>query len=266
MGKVTLTGRDAAPTLQPTHQPRPPPPSTSFVVIFLAIATIVLGSNLTGVSYVNGTSIGCALLSIFYIFFSKFTLERDLRTIFDVSHRQNKLNKKNEELKLDATERETKLIEKVQAGYGKKLLAADSFLDWDCLKLTKILSSGGFGSVYKATYEFGDKGKEVVAVKILLRAKIDVDMLREFVNEIALMQKLRHPNIIACLGTVWHSPYVGAVMEIAERGSLLNVLRDSRLPLQISDRVRLAAEIAKGMSYLHSFDPPIIHRDIKSGY
>lgn len=148
--------------------------------------------------------------------------------------------------------------------YAAKYLAVDSFLEWDRLKLIKMLSSGGFGSVYKATYAFEEKVEEMVAVKILLRAKIDVDMLREFVQEIALMQKLQHANIITCYGTVWHSPCVGVVMEIAERGSLLNVLRDSTLPLQISDRVRIAAEVARGMSYLHSFDPPIIHRDIKS--
>ena len=61
----------------------------------------------------------------------------------------------------------------------------------------------------------------------------------------------------ACL-----EPDLLLVTEYAERSSLFHALKDPSLPLKLS--IKLILDVAKGMLYLHTRSPPIVHRDIKS--
>lgn len=64
-------------------------------------------------------------------------------------------------------------------------------INFNDLKLQKIIGAGAFGEVIKGTY----CGTPVV-VKRMLRNKINEDNLRMFGDEIQLMMNLRHPNIV----------------------------------------------------------------------
>jgi len=48
------------------------------------------------------------------------------------------------------------------------------------------------------------------------------------------------------------------------RGSLWEVLRSKDSALSAGSRCQMALDIARGMSYLHSLQPPILHRDLKA--
>ncbi|RQM27427.1 hypothetical protein B5M09_009800 [Aphanomyces astaci] len=112
------------------------------------------------------------------------------------------------------------------------------------LKLQKIIGQGAFGEVIKGTYH----GTPVV-VKRMVRQKIDPDNIRMFADEIQLMMNLRHPNIVQFL----------------DRGDLYSVLKNPRIQLSWKQPLlSMAIDISRGMAYLHSMDPPIIHRDLKS--
>ena len=48
------------------------------------------------------------------------------------------------------------------------------------------------------------------------------------------------------------------------RGSLSDVLNDRAIAMSALMRSRMALEAARGMLYLHSLKPPVLHRDLKS--
>jgi serine/threonine protein kinase len=78
------------------------------------------------------------------------------------------------------------------------------------------------------------------------------------------MGSVRHPNITLFLGACIKQPKLCIVLEYCENGSLWNVLHFTNTELPWKIRKKFALDISKGVNYLHSFTPPIIHRDIKS--
>ncbi|KAL4448445.1 hypothetical protein ABPG75_005664 [Micractinium tetrahymenae] len=87
-------------------------------------------------------------------------------------------------------------------------------------------------------------------------------------QEAATMAGMRHPHIVQFLGLCTLPPCI--VTELCARGSLCDVLRTaSQQPTLAAAltwrlRLRMALEEARGILYLHSHSPPIVHRDIKS--
>lgn len=73
----------------------------------------------------------------------------------------------------------------------------------------------------------------------------------------------RHPNICRLLGACMDPPNRCLVVELLTRGSLWGVLRTSK-SMDAMTRFGFVNDTAKGMSYLHNFHPPILHRDLKS--
>jgi serine/threonine protein kinase len=54
------------------------------------------------------------------------------------------------------------------------------------------------------------------------------------------------------------------VLEFCSRGSLLSLLKDKQIELPRFLRLDLALNAAKGLEFLHSLKPSVVHRDIKS--
>ena len=82
-------------------------------------------------------------------------------------------------------------------------------------------------------------------------------------RELLLLQSLRHPNICTLYGVVVSPPML--VMELCTGGSLAALLRASTLAsLPWTRRTEIAAGVACGVDFLHSQEPPVIHRDLKS--
>lgn len=78
------------------------------------------------------------------------------------------------------------------------------------------------------------------------------------------MEILRHPNIVLFIGACTKPPHLGLVLEYCSQGSLWSVLQNPDKTLAWEDRKKIAMDTAKGVFYLHSFKPPILHRDLKS--
>lgn len=131
------------------------------------------------------------------------------------------------------------------------------------LTFLRVLSKGGNGEVWLGQYE-----SRYVALKYLLLAKrADVAALERFTDEIRLASVLEHPRIVGFCGVAWQSLlHLCAVTEYMERGDLETVLSHAgaaSLTWQ-HEKLRLAADIAEALVYLHSLAPVIIHRDLKS--
>ncbi|XP_010525318.1 PREDICTED: serine/threonine-protein kinase HT1 [Tarenaya hassleriana] len=91
----------------------------------------------------------------------------------------------------------------------------------------------------------------------------DEDKVNAFRDELALLQKIRHPNVVQFLGAVTQSSPMMIVTEYLSKGDLREYL-DSKRVLKPEQAVKFALDIARGMNYLHEHKPEaIIHRDLE---
>jgi len=124
------------------------------------------------------------------------------------------------------------------------------------IKLGRLIASGSFADVYHGIWRDSE-----VAVKLLKNQRLN----DTFQKEVSILSKLSHENIIPFIGATIEGKF-SIVTEYFARHSLYEVLHVSK-PQAISDTsflYYLALEISKGMNYLHTQIPPILHRDLKS--
>jgi len=130
--------------------------------------------------------------------------------------------------------------------------------DWeipfDELKLGIKLGKGCYGTVYQAKWRGID-----VACKKLRNTGDDTDTLEQFKNEIAILGKLRHPNVVLFMGACTEKDNLCIITEFLEGGSLGDLLKKEKL--SIRRMVSLAKQTSFGCNYLHLSN--IIHRDLK---
>ncbi|KAH9723226.1 cysteine-rich receptor-like protein kinase 10 [Citrus sinensis] len=153
-------------------------------------------------------------------------------------------------------------------GRDNDLKAQDFFIDLETLNLatsnfsdSNILGQGGFGPVYKGVLS---DGKEV-AVKRL--SSCSEQGTAEFTNEVLLILKLQHKNLVKLLGFCVDGDEKLLVYEFMPNGSLDAILFDPRKRgiLCWSKRTNIVNGIAKGMLYLHEDSRlRIVHRDLKA--
>eukprot|EP01094_Clydonella_sp_ATCC50884_P017904 TRINITY_DN3203_c0_g3_i1.p1 TRINITY_DN3203_c0_g3~~TRINITY_DN3203_c0_g3_i1.p1 ORF type:complete len:861 (-),score=247.00 TRINITY_DN3203_c0_g3_i1:146-2521(-) len=148
------------------------------------------------------------------------------------------------------------------------------------LELVRELGRGAYGTVHLAQWSqvWSPSGlpgtflheqrareervrREQFAVKMM--QQVSAESAAEFRREVALMSVIRHPNLVHMRGFCLNPPFI--MMELVPLGDLYSYLHDStNLLLSWHHKLRIALEVARGMAYLHSIDPPIIHRDLKS--
>ncbi|MED6204661.1 hypothetical protein PIB30_011079 [Stylosanthes scabra] len=123
------------------------------------------------------------------------------------------------------------------------------------------LGHGGFGPVYKGLMPNG----QVVAVKKLsLESRQGV---KEFTNEVKLLLKIQHKNLVTLLGCCIEGPEKMLVYEYLPNKSLDHFLFDKTKSssLDWTTRFNIVTGVARGLLYLHEEAPErIIHRDIKA--
>uniref|UniRef100_A0A7N2R5L2 non-specific serine/threonine protein kinase n=2 Tax=Quercus lobata TaxID=97700 RepID=A0A7N2R5L2_QUELO len=123
------------------------------------------------------------------------------------------------------------------------------------------LGQGGFGPVYKGILSDG----KVVAIKRL--SCYSEQGSEEFTNEVLLIMKLQHKNLVRLLGFCIDGEEKLLVYEFMPNSSLDVILFDprNRAKLNWSRRLNIIAGIARGILYLHEDSRlRIIHRDLKA--
>ncbi|XP_038068080.1 dual specificity testis-specific protein kinase 2-like [Patiria miniata] len=117
------------------------------------------------------------------------------------------------------------------------------------------IGSGFFSTVYKVRHK---KTGQVLVLKLNNKES----SFASVIQEIQLLKKLQHPNIIKLLGVCVHEANIHALIEYMNGGTLSSVLLDESLHLSWMTRIALAKDIASGMSYFHMHS--VIHRDLTS--
>lgn len=132
-----------------------------------------------------------------------------------------------------------------------------------------LLGEGGFGQVFKGwidetTFAPVKPGTGlVVAVKILKAESRQGH--REWLTELDYMGRLRHKNLVKLIGYCEEYENRLLVYEFMPKGCLDNHLfRKSVQPMPWATRMRIAIDVAEGLSFLHSKEPSIIYRDLKA--
>ncbi|KAK7412510.1 hypothetical protein VNO78_03974 [Psophocarpus tetragonolobus] len=107
------------------------------------------------------------------------------------------------------------------------------------------------------------RGTEVAVKRLGEDVISDEEKVKAFRDELALFQKIRHPNVVQFLGAVTQSSPMMIVTEYLPKGDLRDFLK-RKGALRPSTAVKFALDIARGVGYLHENKPsPIIHRDLE---
>lgn len=121
------------------------------------------------------------------------------------------------------------------------------------------IGRGGYGEVYRGVW-----GGTEVAIKMLFTDNMSAKLISDLRNEVELLCKLRHPNIVLFMGACTEPETPCIVTEYLGRGSLANILLDESVDMDWGLRLQIGIDCARGMAYLHSRNPVIIHRDLKT--
>ncbi|KAI3824731.1 hypothetical protein L1987_06202 [Smallanthus sonchifolius] len=127
--------------------------------------------------------------------------------------------------------------------------------------LANKLGQGGFGPVYKGTFPGGVE----IAVKRL--SSQSGQGLKEFKNEVLLIAKLQHRNLVRLLGYSMKDQEMILLYEYMPNKSLDHFIFDRRLCIRLDWALRfdIIMGIARGLLYLHQDSQlRIIHRDLKA--
>jgi len=127
-------------------------------------------------------------------------------------------------------------------------------------KVTRVLGTGGFGVVYKATQL---KMSRVVALKTIPLSRIgDSTATRRFEQEASIVGQLRHPNIITAFDFGLHNKRLFMSMEYVQ-GIDLDVAIERKGKLDEFTCWHLIRQIAIALQY--AAKNGVVHRDIKPG-
>ncbi|CAI9292615.1 unnamed protein product [Lactuca saligna] len=220
---------EAQPRSPPPSSPPPPPPSKSSKTTVIVIAIVATVSSVI-------------LVSVFVCIF----IRRKRKPEGQLSE-----NSVHEHGGIDEITTAKSLI----YSFGVVRAATNNFSH------DNKLGHGGFGVVYKGKLP---NGKEI-AVKRLSSDSGQGE--EEFMNEVLLLAKLQHRNLVQLLGFSLEGSERLLMYEFVQNASLDKFIFDStkRVTLDWEGRYKIIGGIAKGLLYLHEDSRlKIIHRDLKA--
>ncbi|KAL2324331.1 hypothetical protein Fmac_023389 [Flemingia macrophylla] len=166
-----------------------------------------------------------------------------------------RMRRSRKQTQVEAETDEIGPVEILQLDFATIVAATNNFSD------ENKLGQGGFGPVYKGTLNNGQE----VAVKRLSRNSLQGDI--EFKNEVLLVAKLQHRNLVKLLGFCLERRERLLVYEFVPNKSLDFFIFDQirRAQLSWEKRYKIIGGIARGLLYLHEDSRlRIIHRDLKA--
>ncbi|KAK7462966.1 hypothetical protein VKT23_007547 [Stygiomarasmius scandens] len=126
---------------------------------------------------------------------------------------------------------------------------------------THAIRGGGYADIWR-----GSANGQAACLKVLRMFMYDDDgaqakIIAAFCHEALIWRQLHHPNVLPFLGVNvdLFRPGFCLVSPWMSNGNIISFLKSH----PEHDRIRCINQIAEGMNYLHSLNPPIVHGDIK---
>lgn len=121
-----------------------------------------------------------------------------------------------------------------------------------------------YGSIWLANYL-----SETVIVKRINQKHISAKAQQDFIRRLTILARLDHPNILRLIGIAWTTEVdVRIVVEYMSTGNLrryLTLTKDDPIAKEWTSRkLAIALSIAHALVYIHSRNPQVLHRDLKS--
>ncbi|KAL5207117.1 hypothetical protein ABZP36_031552 [Zizania latifolia] len=118
---------------------------------------------------------------------------------------------------------------------------------------------GSFGVVFSGIWNGTN-----VAIKLFLEQDLTAENMEDYCNEISILSRLRHPNVILFLGACMKPPNLSVITEYMEMGSLYYLIHRSGQKGKFSwrRRLKMLRDICRGLMCMHRLK--IVHRDLKS--
>ncbi len=130
-------------------------------------------------------------------------------------------------------------------------------------QLVEVIGTGGMGQVWRATAHQGGS----VALKLLRPELFSPRARKRFAREAAALQRVSHPNLVACLDAGEEEGVAYLVQELVPgaatlRDAIAKAGAEGELPrAALRDAAELVARLAAGLSEVHAAG--IVHRDLK---
>jgi len=132
--------------------------------------------------------------------------------------------------------------------------------DWeipiDDIFIGPRIGAGSFGTVYRGHWH------GAVAIKTLNVRDPTPAQITAFRNEVAVLRKTRHVNVLLFMGCVSKKGQLAIVTQWCEGSSLYKHLHVNEAKFELLNVIEIARQSSQGMDYLHAKN--IIHRDLKS--
>lgn len=107
------------------------------------------------------------------------------------------------------------------------------------IELGDRIGGGGVGIIYKGWWR-----NEHVALKTLFDARIGQDLKQEYMDELLVMSKLEHSNIVKFLGACMTPPNLCFIMELCDT-SLFNLLHMEKARFSMQDNLQILVSTLK---------------------
>ncbi|CAH8355604.1 unnamed protein product [Eruca vesicaria subsp. sativa] len=132
-------------------------------------------------------------------------------------------------------------------------------IDFSELTVGTRVGIGFFGEVFRGVWNGTD-----VAIKLFLEQDLTAENMEDFCNEISILSRIRHPNVVLFMGACTKPPRLSMITEYMELGSLYYLIHMSGQKKKLSwhRRLRMLRDICRGLMCIHRMK--IVHRDLKS--
>ena len=138
----------------------------------------------------------------------------------------------------------------------------------DVKQTDKLLGRGSYGKVFEIEYD----GKLCAAKEVhpwmsdFASKEERAKLKEEFLSDCLVWSALCHPNLVQFLGIYYplsdESGLPVMVMEKMQETLTLLIVKHNNIPLLV--KLSILHDVSEGLSYLHSRNPPIVHRDLSS--
>ena len=135
--------------------------------------------------------------------------------------------------------------------------ASVHIMDATKFQMGECISKGAHSRIHRSKWE----GLQVVVKEILIDAT-QQDVLAHFMREYKQVSNLRHPNLVSVLGVCFPHGVPSLVMEHLHCN--LQQLLEINAAVPLSIKMRILCGIGLGLRYLHSHQPPFMHKQLSS--